>query len=71
MGAMSEPQWMELVGGPLDGQRLDVSACTEEEIADGFALIADQGGTWLGGRSLYDPRPGVDDGRLYWSGDVP
>lgn len=61
---------MQLVGGPLDGERLDVSACTPEEIAEGFALIADQGGTYLGGRSLYNPRPG-DDRRLYWAGDVP
>ena len=65
-----EKRWMELVGGPLDGERLDVSALTDEEIADGFALIADNGGTWPGGRSLYDPRPG-EDGKLFWSGDTP
>lgn len=61
---------VELVGGPLDGQTLDVSALTEGEIADGVALIADKGCTFPGGRSLYDPRPG-DDTRLYWSGDTP
>lgn len=67
---MPEPQWRDLIGGPLDGQRLDVSACTPEEIAGGFALIADRGGTYLGGRSLYDPREG-DTTRLYWSCDTP
>lgn len=61
---------MELVGGPLDGDRLNVTPLTEEEIADGFALIADDGGTWIGGRSIYDPRPG-QPGRLYWAGDIP
>jgi hypothetical protein len=67
---MAEQRWMELVGGPLDGQRLNVTALSEQQIAGGFALIADEGGTWLGGRSLYDPQPG-DDMRLYWSGDIP
>ena len=63
------PDRMELVGGPLDGQTLDVSACTREEIAAGFALIANHG-AYPGGRSLYDPKPG-DTTRLYWAGDVP
>jgi hypothetical protein len=47
-----------------------VTPLSEQQIAGGFALIADEGGTWLGGRSLYDPQPG-DDMRLYWSGDIP
>lgn len=68
---MPEPQWMELVGGPLDGDRLDVSACAPEEITEGFALTAGPRATFPGGRSLYELQPGAADGRLHWAGDVP
>jgi len=62
----------ELVGGPLDGMWLDVAQFTEEQIREGFLLMADgvPGGMYEGGRSDYEPRE-PDDGRLHWMGDVP
>ena len=50
---------MELLGGPLDGLFLDMSTLTAADIATGFALIADHGGRYPGGRALaLRPRPG-------------
>ena len=62
-------KFVTLVGGPLDGGQEDVSALTDDEIADGLALIA-AGCAYPGGRSIYAPREG-DPGRLHWSYDSP
>ena len=56
-----------LCGGPLDGERLDLSALGDDERALGVALPA-AGCTYPGGRALYDPG---DDGVWRWGGDVP
>lgn len=62
--------YAQLVGGPLDGQLLDITHGTDEELAEGAALITEQGLYGPGGRALYDPRPG--DPRFWdWGGDVP
>ncbi|MGW2543451.1 hypothetical protein ACWC5I_21850 [Kitasatospora sp. NPDC001574] len=47
-----------------------MSTLIAADIATGFALIADHGGRYPGGRSLYDPDP---DGPsvLRWTRDVP
>ncbi|MGW4896079.1 DUF6292 family protein [Kitasatospora sp. NPDC004240] len=63
------PARRDLVGGPLDGHRMDVSTRTAEQLRRGLALRA-AGCAYPGGRSLYtqDPeRPDV----LRWSGDLP
>ncbi|UOE21797.1 hypothetical protein NI17_001650 [Thermobifida halotolerans] len=44
---------VELYGGPLDGERLDLSSLTEEQIARGVTLPARHGS----GRSRYAPDP--------------
>jgi hypothetical protein len=59
---------VELVGGPCDGERLDVSAAPDA-LVTGVALPT-PGCAYPGGRALYDPRPGDTD-HLYWSGDMP
>ncbi|WP_129843444.1 hypothetical protein [Streptomyces sp. RFCAC02] len=60
---------VQLYGGPLDGELLDVSALSADEIAIGVALPSDRG-TYPGGRSLYEPDPRAD-GVWRWSGDIP
>lgn len=62
--------YVELVGGPLDGQLLDVTALAPDERADGALLMTDNGAYGAGGRADYEPRPGCPD-RWDWSGDVP
>lgn len=62
--------YRELVGGPLDGLLVDVTGCSEEELADGAALITEIGQYGPGGRALYGPRP--DNPLLWdWEGDSP
>ncbi|MFE9687700.1 hypothetical protein [Streptomyces sp. NPDC006285] len=61
--------YVELVGGPLDGLLLNVTGWTPEQIAAGAALPTELA-QFPGGRALYDPRPG-DRTRFYWTGDSP
>ncbi|MFJ2437862.1 hypothetical protein ACIOWM_32060 [Streptomyces anulatus] len=61
---------MELVGGPLVGQLLDVTGLSAEEQSDGALLIAPGSVYGPGGRADYEPRPGYPD-RWGWSGDGP
>ncbi|MFC8176756.1 hypothetical protein [Streptomyces sp. NPDC057325] len=60
-------RYAELVGGPLDGQLLDITGWGSEQIGGGVALITVSGSYGPGGRALYDPRPG-DPGCLGWNG---
>ncbi|MFJ2102903.1 hypothetical protein ACIOHR_37775 [Streptomyces anulatus] len=46
-----------VVGGPLDGQLLNVTALTAEEQADGAHLMANNSAYGFGGRADYEPRP--------------
>ncbi|MFE9445832.1 hypothetical protein ACFYO2_44555 [Streptomyces sp. NPDC006602] len=62
--------YVELVGGPLDGLLLEVTGCTPDEIDTGVALQTELGRFGAGGRAMYDPRPG-DRRRFDWSGDTP
>ncbi|MGW6914883.1 DUF6292 family protein [Kitasatospora sp. NPDC054939] len=67
--AQPVPNRRDLLGGPLDGHRLDVSTLTAEQLRAGLALRAG-GCAYPGGRSVYtqDPeRPDV----LRWAGDIP
>ncbi|MFB7957129.1 hypothetical protein [Streptomyces sp. NPDC056045] len=61
---------VELVGGVLDGQVLDVTGWSEDERAGGALLIAEVGLYGPGGRADYVQRPG-DPARWDWNGDVP
>ncbi|MFD4125259.1 hypothetical protein ACFXKK_04755 [Streptomyces globisporus] len=63
--------YVQLVGGPLDGQLLDVTGYTPEERAEGGALLMSNHGAYgPGGRCDYEPRPGDPD-RWDWQGDTP
>jgi hypothetical protein len=63
-------RYAELIGGPLDGLLLDISAWKPDEVDTGVALPTELEQFGVGGRTLYDPRPG-DPGRWDWSGDMP
>ncbi|WCD91051.1 hypothetical protein KPP03845_200012 (plasmid) [Streptomyces xanthophaeus] len=58
--------YAELVGGLL----LDITGWTADEIHTGAALMTELGQFGVGGRALYDPRPG-ERNRWDWSGDTP
>ncbi|MCX5107041.1 hypothetical protein OOK13_00255 [Streptomyces sp. NBC_00378] len=60
-------EYVELVGGALDGQLVDV---THEERATKAMLITNDGTYGAGGRADYEPRPG-EPGRWHWAGDAP
>ena len=67
-------EYTELVGGPLDGQLVDVTGWGPAERGEGAALIADApaGMYGPGGRAWYGPRPdGQTPDRWYWEGDTP
>ncbi|PVC81989.1 hypothetical protein [Streptomyces sp. CS014] len=61
--------YVELVGGPLDGQLLDVTGLTPDERADGALLISPHSAYGPGSRSDYEPRDD-DPGRWDWPGDT-
>jgi len=65
-------EYVELLGGPLDGQLVDVTGLSPAERAEGGALIADgpAGMFGPGGRAWYGPQPGADPGCWYWEGDT-
>ncbi|MFJ7209684.1 hypothetical protein ACIQWR_39900 [Streptomyces sp. NPDC098789] len=64
-------EYVELVGGALDGQLLDVTGWSSEERELGAFLIAERGRFGPGGRASYAPARGDLDARFYWEGDTP
>jgi hypothetical protein len=62
--------YVELVGGPLDGLLFDITGRTRDEIDTGVVLRTELGRYGAGGGATYDPRPG-DRRRFDWSGDTP
>ncbi|MFJ5879137.1 hypothetical protein ACIQD1_30975 [Streptomyces sp. NPDC093088] len=69
-GPIPGHRYAELVGGPLDGQLLDITDWSQDQIDGGVALNAEAGPFGPGGRALYDPRP-ADPGRWDWQDDTP
>ncbi|WUT01705.1 hypothetical protein OHA46_33655 (plasmid) [Streptomyces sp. NBC_00708] len=63
--------YRELVGGPLDGQLLDVTGWSEDMLTTGAYLIAPLSAYGPGGRASYEPAPGALDGPFIWEGDIP
>ncbi|MFB9594045.1 hypothetical protein [Streptomyces racemochromogenes] len=76
-GPQPDHDYVELVGGPLDGKLLDVTGWDPQEIVDGALLMSDHGAFGPGGRSDYEPAEAGDRGhpggvgRFVWRGDVP
>ncbi|MFB7461263.1 hypothetical protein [Streptomyces sp. NPDC056188] len=62
-------EYVELHGGPLDGQLYDVTGMTPANQRDGALLITEQGAYGAGGRADY--ALGEQAGRWEWLGDVP
>ena len=69
-GPRPDRTYVELVGGPLDGLLLDIERWRQGEIGAGVSLRTDLGRFGVGGRALYDPRPGEPQ-RFDWTGDSP
>ncbi|MFE9908642.1 hypothetical protein [Streptomyces clavifer] len=69
-GEVPGHRYATLTGGPLDGQLIDVTGWSVQELLDGAALIALLGVFGPGGRSHYAGRHGDPD-RLHWIGDTP
>ncbi|MGW6971516.1 hypothetical protein [Streptomyces sp. NPDC054952] len=63
--------YRELLGGPLDGQLLDVTDWMPEEIFTGALLITPLGMYGPGGRADYGPREDDPLGPWVWGGDTP
>ncbi|MFJ8621134.1 hypothetical protein ACIRD4_35815 [Streptomyces clavifer] len=63
-------RYAALIGGPLDGQLIDVTGWSRQQLVDGTALITELGAFGPGGRTHYEGRPGDLD-RLHWIGDTP
>ncbi|MFD8147386.1 hypothetical protein [Streptomyces sp. NPDC059708] len=66
-------EYVELLGGPLDGMLLDVTGWEPQEIVDGAMLMSDHGQFGPASRSEYEPAEGHlgGVGRFVWRGDVP
>ncbi|MFE9921588.1 hypothetical protein ACFYQA_08395 [Streptomyces sp. NPDC005774] len=68
-GPLPGREYVELLGGPLDGQLYDVTDLSPAEQRDGALLITEQGAHGPGGRADYEP--GNQAGRWEWRGDMP
>ncbi|MFH8894750.1 hypothetical protein [Streptomyces sp. NPDC017949] len=69
-GPTAGHEYVELVGGPLDGQLLDVTGWTPVDRAGGALLIADLGLYGPGGRADYAPDDDAAGGPFRWRGDT-
>ncbi|HWU12010.1 MAG TPA: hypothetical protein VN520_37650 [Streptomyces sp.] len=63
-------EYVELDGGPLEGQLLDVTGLTAEERTIGAFLITPHSAYGPGGRASYAPAFSNPEGRWVWEGDV-
>ncbi|MEU5970515.1 hypothetical protein [Streptomyces globisporus] len=61
--------YVQLVGGPLDGQLLDVTGFGPDDRTEGVLLISAQSAYGPGGRSDYVPDD-EETGRWRWNGDT-
>lgn len=68
-GPHPDREYVQLYGGPLDGQLYDVTTLSPADQQDGALLITEQGAHGPGGRADY--APGTRPGRWEWQGDVP
>ncbi|MFH8760354.1 hypothetical protein [Streptomyces atroolivaceus] len=62
-------EYAALIGGPSDGQRLDVTGSTQQ-LVDGASLITELGTYGPGRRTHYEGQPGAPD-RLRRVGEIP
>lgn len=69
-GPRAGHEYVELVGGPLDGLLLDVTGIPPADRPGGAALVTEIGSFGPGGRAWYGPRPGRPH-VWAWQGDTP
>ncbi|MFH9118558.1 hypothetical protein [Streptomyces globisporus] len=62
--------YAEQGGGPLDGQLLDVTGWSAQQLLDGALLICESERDVRAGWAQRLRGPG-EAGRLYWQGDMP
>lgn len=68
---MTAPRFVELVGGPCDGTRLEVTGWDDEQLRTGVALAVNTGAYGPGGRSCYAPPAGnLTADRWQYEGDT-
>lgn len=63
--------YRELTGGPLDGQLIDVTGWTEEQVTTGAYLITRHNAYEPGGRASYAPTISRPNDPWVCEGDVP
>ena len=63
--------YRELIGGPLDGQLMEVTGWMDEAIATGAYLVTPHSTYGPGGRASYGPTFSRPDGPWVRKGDVP
>ncbi|MGW7460663.1 hypothetical protein [Streptomyces sp. NPDC054797] len=63
--------YVNLLGGPLDGQLYDITDWSTQERAVGALLITDRGLFGPGGRALYKPSRANPGGPFLWECDTP
>ncbi|MFD3762145.1 hypothetical protein [Streptomyces sp. NPDC058622] len=64
-------EYVDLVGGPLGGELLDVTGWSVHERTEGVLLVTDRGLFGPGGRALYSPSEADPAGPLLWDADTP
>ncbi|MFE3476544.1 hypothetical protein [Streptomyces sp. B27] len=70
-GPLPGHTYRELTGGPLEGQLIEVTGWTDEQITTGAYLITPHPAYGPGGRASYAPTISRPDGPSVWEGDVP
>ncbi|MFD8690719.1 hypothetical protein [Streptomyces sp. NPDC059651] len=68
---LPDHEYVELDGGPLDGQLLDVTGLTADERTAGAYLITTHSAYGPSGRASYGPTFSRPTGPWVWEGDVP
>ncbi|RAS23982.1 hypothetical protein BCL80_11580 [Streptomyces avidinii] len=64
-------EYVQLDGGPLDGQLLDVTGLTADQRTAGAYLITPHSTYGPGGRASYGPTFSRPAGPWVWEGDTP
>ncbi|NUS10657.1 MAG: hypothetical protein HOY69_04500 [Streptomyces sp.] len=70
-GPRAGHEYVDLVGGPLDGLLLEVTDIPAEDRAHGAALVTEIGRFGPGGRTCYRPDPDRPAQAWAWEGDMP
>ncbi|WP_097968469.1 hypothetical protein OG333_37315 (plasmid) [Streptomyces anulatus] len=70
-GPLPGHTYRELIGGPLDGQLIEITGWTGKQITTGAYMITPHSAYRPGGRASYAPTISHPDGPWVWEGNVP